>query len=218
MIEPEIAFANLQDNMDLAEDLIKYVFKYVLDNASAEIDFFTQFINPEIKDRITKLIDSKFARITYTEAIDILQKSEQNFEYPVSRWVELQTEHERYLSEKVFNWPVFVTDYPKEFKAFYMRLNDDKKTVAAMDLLVPGVGEMIGGSQREERLEILQQRMLESGLNPEEYRRYMDLRKYGTNPHAGFGIWFERLVMYLTGMENICDVIPFPRTPKNLEF
>ena len=218
MIEPEIAFANLQDNMDLAENLIKYVFKYVLDNASAEIDFFTQFINPEIKDRITKLIDSKFARITYTEAIDILQKSEQNFEYPVSRWVELQTEHERYLSEKVFNWPVFVTDYPKEFKAFYMRLNDDKKTVAAMDLLVPGVGEMIGGSQREERLEILQQRMLESGLNPEEYRRYMDLRKYGTNPHAGFGIWFERLVMYLTGMENIRDVIPFPRTPKNLEF
>lgn len=217
MIEPEIAFANLQDNMDLAEDLIKYVFKYVLDNASAEIDFFTQFINPEIKDRITKLIDSKFARITYTEAIDILQKSEQNFEYPVSRWVELQTEHERYLSEKVFNWPVFVTDYPKEFKAFYMRQNDDGKTVAAVDLLVPGVGEIIGGSQREERYDKLLARMKEMKLNENDYSWYLDLRKYGGTPHAGFGLGFERLIMYLTGMENIRDVIPFPRTPGNAE-
>lgn len=218
MIEPEIAFANLQDNMDLAEGLIKYVFKYVLENAPAEIDFFTQFINPEIKDRVNKLVNSDFARITYTEAIDILTKSGQKFEYPVSRWTELQTEHERYLSEKVFNGPVFVTDYPKEFKAFYMRLSDDKKTVAAMDLLVPGVGEMIGWSQREERLDILTERMIESWLDPEEYRRYLDLRKYGTNPHAGFGVWFERLVMYVTWMENIRDVIPFPRCPKTLEF
>lgn len=218
MIEPEVAFANLQDNMDLAEGLIKYVFKYVLENAPEEIDFFTQFINPEIKDRVTKLVNSDFARITYTQAIDLLQKSGQKFEYPVSRGTELQTEHERYLSEKVYNGPVFVTDYPKEFKAFYMRLSDDKKTVAAMDLLVPGVGEMIGGSQREERLEILEERMKEVGLNPEEYSRYLDLRRYGTNPHAGFGVGFERLVMYITGMENIRDVIPFPRCPKTLEF
>lgn len=218
MIEPEVAFADLNDNMDLAEGLIKYVFKYVLENAPAEIDFFTQFINPEIKDRVTKLVNSDFTRITYTEAIDLLLKADQKFEYPVARGEELQTEHERYLSEKVFNGPVFVTDYPKEFKAFYMRLSDDKKTVAAMDLLVPGVGEMIGWSQREERLEILEERMKESWLDPEEYRRYLDLRKYGTNPHAGFGVGFERLVMYVTGMENIRDVIPFPRAPKTLEF
>ncbi len=218
MIEPEVAFADLSDNMDLAEWLIKYAFQYVLDNAPEEIEFFTKFINPEIKDRINNLVKSDFVRITYTEAIKLLEESGQKFEYPVSRWVELQTEHERYLSEKVFNGPVFVTDYPKDFKAFYMRLNDDKKTVTAMDLLVPGVWELIWWSQREERLDVLEKRMKESGLNPEEYRRYSDLRRYGTNPHAWFGVGFERLVMYVTGMENIRDVIPFPRSPKNLEF
>lgn len=218
MIEPEIAFANLQDDMNLAEWLIKYAFKYILENAEAELDFFTQFINPEIKDRITKLATADFSRVTYTEAVEILKKSWQKFDYQPERWIDLQTEHERYLSEKVYNGPVFVTDYPKDIKAFYMRLNDDGKTVAATDLLVPWVGEIVGGSQREERLEVLEKRMKEMKLDPEDYGRYLDTRKYGSVPHAGFGIGFERLVMYITGMENIRDVIPFPRAPKTCEF
>lgn len=218
MIEPEIAFANLADDMDLAEWLIKYTFKYILENAEAELDFFTQFINPEIKERITKLANADFGRITYTDAVKKLQESGQKFDYPVQRGIDLQTEHERYICEKIFNGPVFVTDYPKEIKAFYMRLSDDGKTVAATDLLVPGVGEIVGWSQREERQEVLENRMKEMWLNPEDYGRYLDTRKYGTVPHAGFGIGFERLVMYITGMENIRDVIPFPRAPKQCEF
>jgi len=218
MIEPEIAFADLQDNMHLAEDLIRYVFQYVLDKAPSEIEFFTQFINPEVKERMEKLVKADFGKVTYTEAIELLKKSWVKFENPVEWWLELYTEHERYLSEKIFNGPVFVTDYPKEFKAFYMKLSDDERTVAAMDLLVPGVGEMIWGSQREDRLDVLEKRMIEMWVHPEELDWYSDLRKYGSVPHAGFGVGFERLVMYVTGMENIRDVIPFPRCPKTLEF
>ncbi len=218
MIEPEIAFAELTDDMDLAEDLIKYVFNYVLENAPEEMAFFDKFIMPGVKERAEKLVKSDFARVTYTEAVEVLQKSGKKFDYPVERGIDLQTEHERYLSEEIYKGPVFLTDYPKEIKAFYMKLNDDNKTVRAMDMLVPWVGELIGGSQREDSLEVLTQRMVESGLNPEDYQRYLDLRKYGSVPHAGFGVGFERLVMYITGMENIRDVIPFPRTPKNCEF
>lgn len=184
MIEPEVAFADLKDNMQLAEDLIKYVFQYVLDNAPAEIEFFTQFINPEVKERLEKLVKADFGRVSYTEAIELLKKSGQKFENPVEWGLELFTEHERYLSEKIFNGPVFVTDYPKEFKAFYMKLSDDEKTVAAMDMLVPGVGEMIGGSQREDRIEVLERRMKEMGLHPEDLDWYLDLRRYGSVPHA----------------------------------
>lgn len=218
MIEPEIAFADLNDNMDLAEDLIKYVFNYVLEQAPEEIEFFNKFIMPGVKERAEKLIKSDFARVTYTEAVELLQKSGKKFDYPVEWGIDLQTEHERYLSEEIYKWPVFLTDYPKEIKAFYMKVNEDNKTVRAMDMLVPGVGELIWGSQREDNLEVLTQRMEESGLEPAEYQRYLDLRKYGSVPHAGFGVGFERLVMYITGMENIRDVIPFPRTPKNCEF
>ena len=218
MIEPEIAFADLTDDMNLMEDLVKYAFKYVLDNAPAEMEFFEKFINPEVKTRLEKLVNASFARVTYTEAIDILKKAKQKFEYPVERGMDIQTEHERYLSETTFNGPVFVTDYPKDIKAFYMRMNEDGKTVAATDLLVPGIGEMIGWSQREERLEMLEKRITDMGLHVEDYGRYLDLRKYGTVPHAGFGVGFERLVMYVTGMENIRDVIPFPRAPKQCEF
>jgi len=218
MIEPEIAFANLQDDMDLAEWLIKYTFKYILENAETELDFFTQFIKPEVKERITRLVNSDFWRITYTDAVKKLQESGQKFDYPVQRGIDLQTEHERYICEKIFNGPVFVTDYPKEIKAFYMRLNDDGKTVAATDLLVPGVGELIWWSQREERLEVLIQKMKDVWIKQEDMERYLDTRRYGTVPHAGFGVGFERLVMYITGMENIRDVIPFPRTPKSCDF
>ncbi|MFA7717129.1 MAG: asparagine--tRNA ligase, partial [Candidatus Absconditabacterales bacterium] len=218
MIEPESAFADLNDDMNLGEALLKYVFKYVLDNAPAEMDFFAQFINPEVKTRLENLVKADFARVTYTEAIELLKKSGQKFEYPVKRGMDLQTEHERYLCEKIFKGPTFVTDYPKEIKAFYMRLNEDSKTVAATDLLVPGVGEIIGGSQREERLDKLEKRIKDMGLHVEDYGRYLDLRKYGSVPHAGFGIGFERLMMYITGMENIRDVIPFPRAPKTCEF
>ena len=218
MIEPEIAFADLNDDMQLAEDLLKYVFKYVLDNAPAEMDFFAQFINPEVKDRLTKLVNAKFVRVSYTEAIDILNKSWKKFEYPVKRWIDLQTEHEKYLAEEVYKWPVFVADYPKDIKAFYMRVNDDNKTVAWADLLVPGVWEIIGASQREERYDVQLQRMKDMWLKPEDYQRYLDLRKYWTVPHAWFGVGFERLMMYITGMENIRDVIPFPRAPRNCEF
>lgn len=218
MIEPEIAFANLNDDMNLAEGLIKYAFNYILQHADVEMDFFAQFINKEVKTRLQNLVKADFGRVTYTEAVDILQKSGQKFEYPVKRWIDLQTEHERYLAEHVFKGPVFVTNYPKEIKAFYMRLNEDGKTVAATDLLVPGVWEIVGGSQREERLEVLEQKMKDVGLSPEDYARYLDTRKYGSVPHAGFGIGFERLIMYITGMENIRDVIPFPRAPKTCEF
>ena len=218
MIEPEIAFADLNDDINLGESLLKYVFKYVLDNAPAEMDFFAQFINPEVKTRLENLIKADFTRVTYTEAIELLKKSWQKFDYPVEWGMDLQTEHERYICEKIFKGPTFVTNYPKEIKAFYMRLNDDGKTVAATDLLVPGVGEIIWWSQREERYDVLVQKMKDMHMNPEDYSRYLDLRKYGTVPHAGFGIGFERLIMYITWMENIRDVIPFPRAPKNCEF
>ncbi|MDO4713421.1 MAG: asparagine--tRNA ligase [bacterium] len=218
MIEPEIAFADLEDNMQLAEDMIKYVFSYVLENAPAEMDFFNQFILPGVKERAEKLVNSSFAKVSYTEAVKMLQESGQKFEYAPEWGIDLQTEHERYLSEKIFNGPVFITDYPKDIKAFYMKLNEDGKTVRAMDMLVPGIGELIGGSQREDDFKKLETRMQEMDLNTEDYSWYLDLRKYGSVPHAGFGVGFERLVMYITGMENIRDVIPFPRTPKNCEF
>lgn len=218
MIEPEIAFADLKDDMNLAEDMIKYIFKYVLEQAPEEMEFFDTFILKGLLDRLDNVINSKFAHISYTEAIDLLKKAGKKFEFPVEWGSDLQSEHERYISEEVYKRPVFVTDYPKEIKAFYMRLNDDKKTVAAMDLLVPGVGEIIGGSQREERYEVLEKRIEEMGLNKEDYWWYLDLRRYGTVPHAGYGLGFERALMYLTGMANIRDVIPFPRTPKSAEF
>lgn len=218
MIEPEIAFADLADNMQLAEDLLKYAFRYVLENAEVEMDFFDKFIMPGVKARIETLVNASFGRVTYTEAIELLKKSGQKFDYQPEWGIDLQTEHERYLSEKVFNGPVFVTDYPKDIKAFYMKLNDDGKTVRAMDLLVPGVGELIGGSQREDDYEKLKKRMEEMHLDTETYSWFLDLRKYGTVPHAGFGVGFERLVMYVSGMENIRDVIPFPRAPKTCEF
>ena len=218
MIEPEIAFADLQDNMDLAEDMIKYIFNYVIERAPEEMQFFNQWIDKGLLDRLNNVITSKFERITYTEAIELLKKSGEKFNFPVEWGKDLQTEHERYITEKIFKKPVFVTDYPKEIKAFYMRLNDDGKTVAAMDLLVPGVGEIIGGSQREERYDVLLQRIEELGLKKEDYWWYLDLRKYGTAPHAGFGLGFARAIMYATGMDNIRDVIPFPRTPRNAEF
>ena len=218
MIEPEIAFADLEDNMQLAQDMIKYVFSYVLENASPEIDFFDQFILPGVKERAEKLVKSDFAKVSYTEAVKLLQECGEKFEYEPEWGIDLQTEHERYLSEKIFNGPVFITDYPKDIKAFYMKLNEDGKTVRAMDMLVPGIGELIGGSQREDDLVKLEKRMQEIDLNTEDYSWYLDLRRYGSVPHSGFGVGFERLVMYITGMENIRDVIPFPRTPKNCEF
>jgi len=218
MIEPEIAFADLQADMELAEAMMKYVIGYVLTKAPEEMDFFNKFIDKSLLARLDNVLQSDFAHVTYTEAVDILKQAPENFEYPVEWGTDLQTEHERYLTEKHFQKPVFVTDYPKQIKAFYMRLNDDGKTVAAVDLLVPGIGEIIGGSQREERLDYLEGRMAELGLNQEDYWWYLDLRKYGGTKHAGFGLGFERLIMYLTGMGNIRDVISFPRTPKNAEF
>lgn len=218
MIEPEVAFAELEDNMKLAEDMIKYIIEYVLENAPEEMDFFNKFVDKGLKERLNGIVNSKFTHVTYTEAVDILLKSGKKFEYPVEWGIDLQTEHERYITEEVFGKPVFVTDYPKEIKAFYMRLNDDNKTVGAMDLLVPGVGEIIGGSQREERYDVLASRMRESGLEEKDYWWYLDLRKYGGVKHSGYGLGFERIIMYLTGMGNIRDVIPFPRTPKSAEF
>jgi len=218
MIEPEIAFADLEDNMELAEDMMKYIINYVLENAPEEIAFFNQFIDNTLLERLQNVVNSDFGRITYTEAIELLKKSGKKFEYPVDWGVDLQTEHERYLTEEIFKKPVFVINYPKEIKAFYMRLNDDNKTVAAMDLLVPGVGEIIGGSQREERYDVLEKKMEQFGLKKEDYWWYMELRKYGGTKHAGYGLGFERLIMYLTGMSNIRDVIPFPRTVGNAEF
>lgn len=218
MIEPEMAFADLNDDMDLAEDMVKYIINYVRENAPEEMEFFSKFIDAGLSERLDNVVSSDFARITYTEAVEILKKSGQQFEYPVEWGIDLQTEHERYITEKVFNKPVFVTDYPKDIKAFYMRLNDDSKTVAASDLLVPGVGEIIGGSQREERLDVLESRIKEMGMREEDYWWYLELRKYGTTKHAGFGLGFERMIMYLTGVSNIRDVIPFPRTTGSAEF
>ena len=217
MIEPEIAFADLQDNMDLAEDMVKYIIKYVLDHAPEEMEFFNKFIDKGLRARLENVMNSDFATITYTEAIEILEKKNDDFDYKVSWGVDLQTEHERYLTEQVYKKPVFVTDYPKDIKAFYMKQNDDKKTVAAMDLLVPGIGEIIGGSQREEDYDKLLDRMKELGFKREDYEFYLDLRKYGSARHAGFGLGFERCVMYLTGMSNIRDVTPFPRTVNHCE-
>ena len=217
MIEPEIAFADLKDDMILAEDMLKYVIRYVMENAPEEIHFFNSFVDKGLIERLNGVVNSEFGHVTYTEAIGILEKNNDKFEYKVSWGCDLQTEHERYLTEQVFKRPVFVTDYPKEIKAFYMKLNDDGKTVAAMDCLVPGIGEIIGGSQREDSYEKLLQRMHELGLKEEDYRAYLDLRKYGSTRHAGFGLGFERCVMYLTGMGNIRDVIPFPRTVGNCE-
>lgn len=218
MIEPEMAFADLEDNMQVAEAMLKYIIQYVLDNAPEEMEFFNSFVDKGLLERLHHILNSDFGRVTYTEAVDLLLKSGKKFEYPVSWGIDLQTEHERYLTEEIFKKPVFVTDYPKDIKAFYMRLNDDKKTVAAMDLLVPGIGEIIGGSQREERLDVLESRMDELGLKKEDYWWYLDLRKYGGTRHAGYGLGFERAVMYLTGMGNIRDVLPYPRTVKNAEF
>ncbi len=218
MMEPEIAFADLKDNMDLAEDMMKYIIKYVLDNAKEEMDFFSNFIDKGLMERLENIINSDFGRITYTEAIEILEKAKVEFKYPVKWGIDLQTEHERYIAEEVFKKPVFVTDYPQAIKAFYMRLNEDGKTVAAMDLLVPGVGEIIGGSQREERLEVLEQKIIDNGMDTKDYWWYLELRKYGGTKHAGFGLGFERALMYITGMSNIRDVIPFPRTVKSAEF
>ena len=218
MVEPEIAFADLQDDMVLAEEMLKYILTYCLENAPEEMEFFNQFIDQGLLKRLDNVITSDFGQLTYTEAIELLKKSDQSFTYPVEWGVDLQTEHERYLTEQVFKKPIFVTDYPKDIKAFYMRLNDDNRTVAAMDLLVPGVGEIIGGSQREERIALLEQRLDEMGLAHEDYWWYLDLRKYGGTKHAGFGLGFERAIMYLTGITNIRDVIPFPRTVNFAEF
>lgn len=218
MIEPEIAFADLKDNMKLAEAMIKYIINYVMENAPEEMAFFNSFIDKGLIERLNNIVNSDFGSVTYTEAVDILKKSGKEFQYPVEWGVDLQTEHERFLTEEVFKKPLFVTDYPKDIKAFYMRLNDDGKTVAACDLLVPGVGEIIGGSQREERLDVLLNRMKELDLNEEDYWWYLDLRKYGGVKHSGYGLGFERIIMYITGMSNIRDVLPFPRTPKTAEF
>ncbi len=217
MIEPEIAFADLSDNMRLAEDMLKFVIKYVMENAPEEMQFFNQFVDRGLIERLNHVMSSDFGHVTYTDAIEILKENNDNFDYKVYWGCDLQTEHERYLTEVVFKRPVFVTDYPKEIKAFYMKLNPDGKTVAAMDCLVPGIGEIIGGSQREDNLDILTARMDELGLEREAYGFYLDLRKYGSARHAGFGLGFERCVMYLTGVSNIRDVIPFPRTVGNCE-
>ncbi len=217
MIEPEIAFADLKDDMVLAENMIKYIIRYVLENAPEEMNFFNSFVDKGLLERLHNVLNSEFGHVTYTEAIELLEKHNDEFDYKVSWGCDLQTEHERYLTEQIFKKPVFVTDYPKEIKAFYMKLNEDGKTVAAMDCLVPGIGEIIGGSQREDDYEKLTKRMEELGLKKEDYDFYLDLRKYGSARHAGFGLGFERCVMYLTGMGNIRDVIPFPRTVNNCE-
>ncbi len=218
MIEPEIAFADLNDNMKLAEDMLKYVIKYVMENAKEEMEFFNSFIDKGLIERLENVVNSEFGVVTYTDAVKMLQDSKEEFQYKVEWGIDLQTEHERYLTEKIFKKPVFVINYPKEIKAFYMRINDDNKTVAAMDLLVPGIGEIIGGSQREERLEVLEQRIIDNGMEPEDYWWYLELRKFGGTKHAGYGLGFERAIMYMTGISNIRDVIPFPRTVNSAEF
>ena len=218
MIEPEVAFADLSDNMALAEEMIKYIIRYVLEHAPEEMAFFNEFMDKGLLERLHSIVDADFGHVTYTEAVDLLLKADRDFQFPVKWGIDLQTEHERYLTEEIYKKPVFVTDYPKEIKAFYMRQNEDGKTVAAMDLLVPGVGEIIGGSQREERYDVLAARIQEMGFAEEDYWWYMDLRKYGGAKHAGYGLGFERIIMYITGMSNIRDVLPFPRTPKTAEF
>jgi asparaginyl-tRNA synthetase len=218
MIEPEMAFCDLLGDMDLAETFLKYVFGYVLEHCQADMEFFNERIDKSVLATAQNIIDNQFERLTYTNAIALLEKCDRQFEYPVSWGLDLQSEHERYLAEEVFKKPVILTDYPVEIKAFYMRLNDDGKTVAAMDILAPKIGEIIGGSQREERLDVLERRIVEQGLNPADYWWYLDLRRYGTVPHAGFGLGFERLVQFMTGMGNIRDVIPFPRAPLTVEF
>ena len=217
MIEPEMAFADLKDDMEVAEAMLKYVISYVMENAPEEMDFLNQFVDKGLKDRLNHVLNAEFGHVTYTEAVEILEKHNDEFEYKVSWGTDLQTEHERYLTEEVFKRPVFVTDYPKEIKAFYMKLNQDGKTVAAMDCLVPGIGEIIGGSQREDDYDLLRKRMEEVGLDEENYQFYLDLRKYGSTHHSGFGLGFERCVMYLTGISNIRDAVPFPRTVNNCE-
>lgn len=218
MIEPEIAFADLQDDMELAEAMMKFVIHYVMETCPEDIEFFNKFVDTGLKERLQNVANADFARVTYTEAVELLKKNNEAFEYKVEWGSDLQTEHEKYLTEKIYGKPVFVTDYPKEIKAFYMRINPDNKTVAAVDLLVPGIGEIIGGSQREERLDVLIERMKEFDLSEENYWWYLDLRRYGGAKHAGFGLGFERLVMYLTGIANIRDVLPFPRTTGSAEF
>ncbi len=218
MIEPEIAFADLNDDMALAWDMIKYIINHVLNNCKQEIEFFNKFVDKTLLDRLTALRDADYAKVTYTEAVEALKKADKDFKYPVEWGIDLQTEHERYLTEEVYKKPIFLIDYPKDIKAFYMRLNDDGKTVAAMDLLVPGVGEIIGGSQREERLDVLLSRMKELGLEEKDYWWYLNLRRFGGTKHAGFGLGFERILMYITGVANIRDVIPYPRTVGNAEF
>ena len=218
MIEPEIAFADLEDDMELAEAMLKYVIRYVMEHAPEEMQFFNSFVDKGLIERLNHVVNSEFGRVTYTEAIELLEKNNDKFDYKVYWGCDLQTEHERYLTEQVFGCPIFVTDYPKEIKSFYMRLNDDGKTVAAMDLLVPGVGEIIGGSQREERVDVLLSRMQECGLKEEDYWWYVNLRRYGGTKHAGYGLGFERIIMYITGVSNIRDVIPYPRTVGNAEY
>jgi asparaginyl-tRNA synthetase len=218
MIEPEIAFADLNDDILLIEEFVKYITKYVFDNAAEELTFFDSFVEKGLIDKLKNVIESDFGRITYTEAVELLIKSGEKFEFPVKWGVDLSTEHERYLSEMIFKKPVFVTDYPKEIKSYYMRRNDDGKTVAASDLLAPGIGELVGGSQREERLDVIIEAIKEKGHNEDDYWWYLDLRRYGGVKHAGFGLGFERFIMYVTGMTNIRDVIPYPRTPNNAEF
>lgn len=218
MIEPEIAFADLNDNMALAEDMVKYIIAYVLETCPEEMKFFNERIDQGLLERLTHVLNSDFGKVTYTDAVDALMKCGETFEYPVFWGADLQTEHERYLTEVIYKKPVFVINYPKEIKSFYMRMNEDGKTVSAMDLLVPGVGELIGGSQREERYDLLVERIKELGLKEEDYWWYLELRKFGTTRHAGYGLGFERMIMYLTGMGNIRDVVPFPRTVKNAEF
>ena len=218
MIEPEIAFADLEDDMQLAEDMLKYVIADVLAKAPEELEFLNAFVDKGLIERLQNVVNSSFARVSYTEAIEILEKADKKFDYPVHWGMDIQTEHERYLAETVYGCPVCVYNYPKDIKAFYMRMNDDGKTVAAVDVLVPGIGELIGGSQREERLELLEKRIDELGLGRDNYWWYLELRKFGTTPHAGFGMGFERLIMYLTGISNIRDVLPFPRTTGSAEF
>lgn len=218
MVEPEMAFCDLDGDMDLAEAFLKYIFSYVLEHCPEDIEFFNQRIDDSVLATAENIINNQFERITYTKAIELLEKADRKFEYPVEWGLDLQSEHERYLAEELFKKPTIVTDYPTQIKAFYMRLSDDEKTVRAMDILAPKIGEIIGGSQREERLDILERRIVQQGLDPETYWWYLDLRRYGTVPHAGFGLGFERLVQFMTGMANIRDVIPFPRTPQNVEF
>lgn len=218
MIEPEIAFAELKDVIKLSEDMVKYIIKFVLENAPDEMNFFNNFVDTSLLERLNSVVNSEFKIMTYTEAIDILKNSKENFKYPVEWGMDLKTEHERYICEKIVKGPVFLTDYPKEIKAFYMRLNDDNKTVAATDMLVPGIGELIGGSQREERIDVLEQKMIQSNMKLEDYQWYLDLRRYGGTKHGGYGLGFERMLMYLTGMQNIRDVLPFPRTVGLCEF